>query len=241
MMVEFPKKAMVLAAGLGTRMRAYNSSVPKPLVEVAGKPLIDWSVDMFAAGGMEEVVVNTHYLAEMLEAYLAKRQSPKIQISREETLLETGGGIAKALPMLGDAPFFVTNSDAIWLPGATSILQRMAAAWDGDTMDGLLLLAPMESASGYEGKGDFFLEAGGTLRRRGQQPGAPYIFGGLQLLHPRLFNNCPEGAFSMNVLYNRGMDGEGRLPRIAGLAHDGAWLHVGDPKGKEEAEKILAG
>ena len=235
-----PKKAMVLAAGLGKRMRSYSDKIPKPLVQVNGKPLIDWSLDLLVDSGIEEVVVNTSYMAEMLEEHLRKRNTPHIMISREDGQpLETGGGIRKALPLLGDEPFFVLNSDVISLNGAYPLLYRMAERWN-DNMDALLLMATTANSSGYYGRGDFFMGPMGELRRRREWESVPFVFAGIQLLHPRLFQDAPEGAFSMNVLYNRGADEERRLSsRIRGIAHDGLWLHVGDAEGHAQAEKRL--
>lgn len=237
MSLILPNKAIVLSAGLGTRMRPLTDTLPKPLVPVGGKPLIDWSLGLLESAGIHDIVVNTHYLAELLEAHLSPRHN--IKISREDVLLETGGGIKKALPMLGHEPFFSLNSDTIALNGATPYLQRMACLWDDQKMDALLLLAPVSAAFGYEGKGDFILGAQGDLHRRQERETVPYVFSGVQLLHPRLFENAPDGPFSMNVLYNRNMQADGTLNRIYGIAHDGLWLHVGDPKGKEIADKVL--
>lgn len=236
----FPKKAMVLAAGLGTRMRSHRSDIPKPLVPVADKSLVDWSLDLLQASNIQEVVVNRHYMADKLEAHLAQRTTPRIIGSYEEILLETGGGITKALPLLGEEPFFVLNSDVICLNGATPLLQRMAECWDESEMDALLLVTPTSRATGYEGQGDFAMDETGNLRRRHEGETVPFVFTGAQLLHPRLFKNAPEGAFSMNLLYNRDMDAEKNLHRVRGITHDGAWLHVGDANGVMEAEKFLA-
>ncbi len=231
--------AMVLAAGLGTRMRPLTDHVPKPLIKVAGISLIDRTLDWLAASGISEAVVNSYYQAELLEAHLAKRATPKVQISRETTVLETGGGIRQALPLLGTAPFFSVNSDVICIDGKIPALHRLSQAWD-DTADALLLVHPVAAAVGYDGPGDFFLDAGGTLRRRLDAPSAPFVFTGVQLLHPRLFDHAPDGAFSLNVLYNREMQSDGTLPRIRALRHDGHWLHIGDPPGLAAAERWLA-
>jgi len=236
----FPKKAMILAAGLGKRMRSYNARVPKPLVEVCGKSLIDWSLDLVESSGISEVVVNTSYMAEVLEAHLHERNSPSIVISREDgEPLETGGGIRKALPLLGNDPFFVLNSDVISLNGARPLLHRMAEQWNPDEMDGLLLMASAANSSGYSGRGDFSMSGNGVLRRRREWETVPFVFAGIQLLHPRIFNDAPEGAFSMNVLYNKALAPDRTLQRYRGIAHDGLWLHVGDGPGKLEAEKRL--
>lgn len=233
-------KAILLAAGLGKRMRPLTDVMPKPLVPVAGKPLVDHALDWFAHAGVHEVVVNSHYKAEMLEAHLAKRQGPPIiKISREESLLETGGGIRQALPLLGSAPFFSANSDVMCIDGKTPALQRLQASWDDKMMDALLLLHPVERAVGYDGKGDFFID-GGQVRRRDPHERAPYVFTGVQMLHPRLFAQAPEGAFSLNRLYDQAMSfGVGKEPRLHAIVHDGDWLHVGDPAGVTKAEDWL--
>jgi MurNAc alpha-1-phosphate uridylyltransferase len=240
MTIALPKKAMILAAGLGKRMRSHNNRVPKPLVEVCGKPLIDWSLDLVRDSGIDQVVVNTCYMADMLEEYLRKRNAPHITISREDgEPLETGGGIKKALSLLGDEPFFVLNSDVISLNGVRPLLHRMAEQWDGNIMDGLMLMAGAANSSGYYGRGDFSMSPAGILRRRREWETVPFVFAGIQLLHPRAFADTPDGAFSMNVLYNKNINPDRTLPRFRGIAHDGLWLHVGDGSGKAEAEKRL--
>lgn len=222
---------IILAAGLGTRMRAHAPDVPKPLVEVAGRPLIDYALEFMRGGGIKRIVVNTSYLAPLLEAHLCGQKD--VHLSREEEPLETGGGVREALPWLG-APFAAINSDVICLNGGLHALQRLQSAWNDADMDALLLLQPVEKAVGYAGAGDFYLEQDGTLKRRGEAASAPYVFAGVQLLHPRLFDNCPKaGAFSMNVLYNL------HAHRVRGLVHDGGWLHVGDGDGVRQAEEIL--
>lgn len=231
-------KAMVLAAGFGKRMRPLTDHLPKPLIPVGGIALIDRALDWLANAGVQEAVVNSYYKAALLEAHLATRKTPKIRMSREETILETGGGICNALPMLGDAPFFSVNGDVICLDGETPALKRLWAHWDDAAMDALLLVQPVEKTVGYDGPGDFFLEAG-KLRRRAEAEAAPFVFTGVQLLHPRLFDTAPGGAFSMNVLYNRDMSCDGTLHRVAALVHDGRWLHVGDPEGLRQAEAAL--
>lgn len=233
------RKAMVMAAGLGLRMRPLTDAMPKPLVPVAGVPLIDRALDWLYASGVEEAVVNTHYKAEMLEKHLSKRRRPAITISYEETVLETGGGIKQALPLLGTQSFFVVNSDVICIDGKIPALHRLANSWDEDSMDALLLVHPVADAVGYFETGDFFLEEG-KLRRRLKERTAPFVFTGIQLLHPRIFEGSPAGAFSLNVLYNRAMQQDGTLPRVKALAHDGRWLHVGDKEGLKAAETFLS-
>lgn len=232
-------RAIVLAAGLGKRMRPLTDTLPKPLIQVRGKCLVDYALDFIGSAGITQAVVNTHYLAPLLETHLAKRASPSIIFSFEETLLETGGGIFKALPMLGAAPFFVVNSDTICVAGATHPLKRLADAWDDRSMDALLLLHPVEKAVGYDGMGDFSLNDDGSVVRREADRTAPFVFTGIQILHPRLFEDAPVGAFSLNVLYNRMMQKDGALPRIKALVHDGKWLHVGDPAAIALAEAEL--
>lgn len=234
-----PAKAMILAAGLGTRMRPLTDTLPKPLVPVAGRALIDRVLDWAQASGVREAVVNTHYLADMLERQLGARAQPRMVFSREEVLLETGGGIKKALPLLGEEPFFSANSDTLCIDGPAPALHRLAQAWDGQDMDALLLVHKVENAVGYGGAGDFFMEADGSLRRRMAAASAPYVFTGVQIIHPRLFNGAPDGAFSLNLLYNRHMKDDGTLRRVKAIAHDGGWLHVGDPAGLAQAEDWL--
>lgn len=237
-MTGFPDKAMVLAAGLGLRMRPLTEHTPKPLIEVAGRPIIDRILDWLSASGVKEAVVNTHYLADKLASHLAKRSAPAVRISREEIVLETGGGIRRALPLLGAAPFFVVNGDALCIDGAVSALSRLASRWDDGAMDALLLVQRVDAAMGYDGPGDFFLE-GEKIRRRGDASGAPFVFTGVQMLHPRFFDGSPEGAFSLNVLYNRDMKADGTLARVRALVHDGKWLHIGDAEGLRAAESFL--
>ena len=228
-------RAFVLAAGKGTRMRPLTDRVPKPLVEVAGRPMIDFVLDRLAAAGVEEAVVNTHHLAALVEAHLAGRARPRIRISREAALLETGGGLARALGHLGPAPFFTVNSDGLWRESATPALSRLAAAWDDAAMDALLLVHAREAAVGYDGVGDFELARDGRLaRRRGDA--APFAFMGVQLLHPRLLRDAPDGAFSLNRLYDRAL----AAGRLHGLAHAGDWFHVGTPEALAMAERAFA-
>lgn len=234
MPLDMPQKAMVMAAGLGLRMRPLTEHIPKPLVHVVGKPLIDYSLDFLAQSGVTEAVVNSHYLAQLLEAHLLERKiPPEIHISHEDEVLETGGGIKNALPLLGNLPFFVLNSDVICIDGKTPALHRLAQAWDDKNMDALLLLHKVEDAVGYDGKGDFFIEDDGKLRRRAENGIAPYVFTGVQIIHPRLFADSSEGKFSLNVLYNK------NLARIGALVHNGNWLHIGNPQELEKAEEWL--
>jgi len=230
-----PARAMVLAAGLGLRMRPITSKVPKPLVKVSGRTLIDRIIDRFEEVGIETVVVNVHHLGQQIEAHLAGRGSPEMRFSPEETLLETGGGVHHALPLLGDEPFFVANADTLWLNGVQPALARLARTWDEGRMDGLLMLHSTVDAYGYQGLGDFCIDLEGALTRRPECEVSPYLFTGVQLLHPRLFKGAPEGAFSLNVLYDRAI----AAGRLFGMVHDGEWFHVGTPEGLAQAESFV--
>ena len=232
-----PNRAIVLAAGLGTRMRPYNGHIPKPLVEIGGKSLIDYSLDRLADAGVESVVVNVHHLADILERHLAPRQRPHIMISDERgELLGTGGGVAKALPKLGDAPFFLVNSDTVWLDGVKPNFKRMADAFDPQTMDLLLLLAPTTSSIGYAGRGDFAMLPDGRLRRRRENEVVPFVYAGAAVLSPALFADAPKGAFSLTVLFDRAAE----AGRLFGLRLEGVWMHVGTPEAVAAAEAALA-
>ena len=232
-----PLRAMVLAAGLGTRMRPLTERIPKPLVPIAGRTLIDRALDRLAAAGIATVVVNTHHLAPLIEHHLAARRTPHIILSHEPVLLETGGGIAKALPHLAPGPFYVINGDALWLDGASDTLLRLAAGWDDARMDALLLLSARADAVGYDGPGDFFLDGDGRLRRRGAAPYAPFLYIGLQLLSARLFDGVTVERFSLNRLWDQALAGG----RLYGLIHGGSTFDVGTLRGIALAEAALAG
>ena len=217
---------MVLAAGLGTRLRPITDTIPKPLVEISGRSLIDHALDRLVAAGVEHIIVNVHYKAAMIAEHLARRDHPRIELSEEIELLDTGGGVARALPLLGEA-FFVVNSDVFWLDGKESALLRLAAAFDPSRMDGVLLVQPTATAVGYDGSGDYFLDIMGNPHRRRDGASAPFLFAGIQLLHRRLFDETPGGAFSLVRLFDRA-EAAGRLSAIV---HDGDWYHVGTPDG----------
>ena len=235
-MAVHPTKAMVLAGGLGLRMRPLTLDRPKPLVPLAGRPMLDHVLDRLGAAGIDTVVVNVHYLADQIEKHVKGRTSPKVIISDERAqLLDTGGGVAKALAKLGPEPFFICNADSVSLPASTASLTRMMAAFDPERMDCLMLLATAANSVGYDGIGDFFLTPDGILRRRGEREIAPFAFTGTSLAHPRLFRDAPKGPFSLNRLWDRAMD-EGRLH---GLRQDGLWMHVGTPEALAEAEQML--
>jgi N-acetyl-alpha-D-muramate 1-phosphate uridylyltransferase len=227
---------MVLAAGLGTRMRPLTDSRPKPLVQVAGKALIDHVLDKLAAADVGTAVVNVHYFADQIEQHLAARRTPRIVFSDERPrLLGTGGGVANALPRLGGAPFFHVNSDTLWLDGVTPNLRRLAQAFDPGRMDALLLLAPTTGSIGYSGRGDYIMSPEGTLRRRGEQEIAPFVFAGVAILSPALFLGAPQGEFSLTMLFDRAS----AAGRLAGLRLDGRWMHVGTPQAVSEAEAAI--
>ncbi|HWJ72654.1 MAG TPA: nucleotidyltransferase family protein [Kaistia sp.] len=232
-----PRRGMVLAAGIGKRMRPVTATVPKPLIEIAGRPMIDRALDRLARAGVEEVVVNVHYLADLLETHVRKRKNPKITVSDERgALLETGGGITKALPLLGPDPFFVMNSDSFWIEGPRPNLDWLISGWDDSAMDALLMLAPTVASIGYTGPGDFLMDKEGRLTRRPERTIAPFVYSGAAILSPRLFENAPEGAFSLNVLFDRAI----ASGRLFGVRMDGIWLHVGTPESIREAELSVA-
>jgi MurNAc alpha-1-phosphate uridylyltransferase len=235
-MSRIGERAMVLAAGLGQRMRPLTLVKPKPLVEVAGKALIDHGFDRLRAAGVTRAVVNVHYLSEQIEAWAKRQTAPAITISDERAeLLDTGGGVAKALPLLGDAPFFVINSDCFWRDGTTPALQRLRAAWDDVAMDFLLLLCPVPQTVGYDGAGDFLRGADGRLSRRREGEGEGLAYIGAYLVRPLALANAPPGKFSMNLMWDRAA----AVGRLFGLVHDDLWLHVGTPDAIAAAEQAL--
>ena len=235
MTATVPETAMVLAAGRGERLRPLTDRVPKPLVVVDGITMLGRMLDMLAAAGVRRAVVNTHHLAAQIHSHLESRAKPEIVISDEAELLDTGGGIANALGDLGAAPFYAVNTDVVLLDGPEPVLWRMARAWRDHAMDALLLTHRTVRAHGYDGPGDFVLAPEGRLRRRHEHEIVPYLFTGIQLLHPRLFKDCPKGAFSLNRLYDRAAE----VGRLHGLAHDGEWLHIGTPASLASAERTL--
>lgn len=235
--MTMPTTAMVLAAGMGRRMRPLSVTTPKPLIEVGGVALIDYCLDNLADVGVERAVVNVHYLADLVAAHLRRRARPEIVISDErERLLDTGGGIRMALPALGDAPFFLRNSDSFWIEGVRRNADWLARAWDGDRMDALLLLAATVASAGYAGSGDFFLEKDGRLVRRGERLVAPFAYAGAAILHPRLFDGAPDGAFSLNRLFDQAIE----AGRLFGVRMDGLWINVETPAAVALAESAIA-
>ncbi|KTE75094.1 nucleotidyltransferase family protein [Sphingopyxis sp. A083] len=232
------ESAMVMAAGIGKRMRPLTATRPKPLVRVAGKPLIDHSLDRIEAAGISHVVVNVHYLADALEAHLAKqKRSFTLAVSDERgELLETGGGMVKALPLLKGDPILIVNSDNIWTDGPQDSIRNLARHWDGDRMDGLLLVIRQASATGHGGKGDFHMDPSGKLSRRKPGRVAPFVYTGIQLISPRLLVGAPDGPFSTNLLWDRAI----AAGRLYGLSHMGQWFDVGTPASIAPTEAALS-
>ena len=228
---------MLLAAGLGKRMRPITTTMPKPLVEVGGRALLDRAIDRIADAGIDRVVVNVHYLADLIEAHLARRTRPEIVISDErDVLLETGGGVKRALPKLGPDPFLLLNSDSLWIEGPHANLDRFIGTWDPERMDIQLLLAATATSVGYDGAGDFTMDASGRLCRRSEREVTPFVYAGVAILKPELFANTPEGPFSLNLLFDRAIE----AGTLFGLRLEGEWLHVGDPGAIAAAEARLA-
>ena len=231
-----PHAAFVLAAGLGTRMRSLSATMPKPMVPLAGVPLIDRVLDGIADAGIARAVVNVHYLADMLEAHLAGRTRPAIVISDERgELLDTGGGVMKAWPQLNAGPFLIHNSDSVWIEGTGRNLDRLCAAFDPGAMDCMMLLAPIARSIGYDGAGDFNLDSVGRLSRRIEGRQTPFVFAGVSIAHPRLFDDAPRGRFSLNTVWDRAID----RGRLFGVRLDGIWMHVGTPEAVAEAERRM--
>ena len=237
-MTWLPKSAMVLAAGMGMRMRPLTDKMPKPMVRLDGKPLIDHVLDRIDETGIPQGIVNVHYHADLLEKHVKARKQPKIAISDErELLLDTGGGVKRALPKLGKDPFLIHNSDSLWIDGVQSNLKRLADAFDPETMDCLLLLALGSASLGYDGRGDFVMAADGVLRRRPEREVAPFVFTGVSIAHPRLFDDTPDGPFSLNLVWDRAI----QHGRLYGIRLDGVWMHVGTPDALADAELLLNG
>lgn len=227
---------MVMAAGFGKRMQPLTNERPKPLVEFNGKPLIDHGLDRLRDAGIKSVVANVHYLPDQIEKHVAARTSPKVAISDErETLLDTGGGAKRALPQLGDTPFLVINSDSIWREGPTPLIGRLLRAWDTLKMDCLMSLAVTSNSMGYDGVGDFNMEANGRLSRREPGQSTPFVNMGVYIVKPEMFKNTPDGPFSMNLLWDRAM----QSGTLFGLRHDGFWMHLGTPDALALAQTLV--
>lgn len=231
-----PTKAMVLAAGLGLRMRPLTEHTPKPLIAVAGRPLLDHVLDKLAEADVTEAVVNVHYLPDQIIDHVAARTRPRVTISDErDQVLGTGGGVVKALPLLGDEPFFHLNSDTVWIDGVRSNLARLAESFDPARMDILLLMAPTASSIGYAGRGDYGMLADGTLRKRREHQVVPFVYAGAAILSPAIFADAPAGEFSLTKMFDRAEEQE----RLFGLRLDGVWMHVGTPDAIAAAEEAF--
>jgi MurNAc alpha-1-phosphate uridylyltransferase len=233
-MIEL-SRGMVLAAGLGLRMRPLTQDTAKPLLPLAGRALLDHALDRLEDAGVREAVVNAHWHADKVAAAVADRRAPRVHLQREDELLETGGGVLRALPRLGPGPFAVANGDSMWLDGPTPALRRLAAAFDPERMDGLLLLVRSAQVEGEVGSGDFLLDPLGRLRRPKEREVAPYIFAGVQVLTPALFAGAAPGRFSLNRLYDRAV----AAGRLFALVHDGVWFHLSTPPDLERAEAAM--
>jgi len=231
-----PTRAMVLAAGFGTRMRPLTDRMPKPLVPVAGRALLDHVLDKLAEAGVTDAVVNVHYLPDQIIDHTATRTKPRVTISDErDAVLGTGGGVVKALPLLGGAPFYHLNADTLWIDGAQPNLARLAEAFDPTRMDILLLMAPTADSIGYSGSGDYAMLPDGTLRRRKEREVVPFVYAGVAILSPAIFAGSPAGEFALTKLFDRA----GEQGRLFGLRLDGLWMHVGTPDAVQAAEQAF--
>ena len=231
-----PTKAMVLAAGLGVRMRPLTDKLPKPLVPVAGRPLLDHALDKLAEAGVSEAVVNVHYLPDQIIDHTASRTRPRVIISDERNqVLGTGGGVVKALPLLGPEPFFHVNADTLWIDGVRPNLARLAEAFEPSRMDILLLMAPTTSSIGYSGRGDYSMLPDGALRKRREHQVVPFVYAGVAIMSPSLFADAPSGEFSLTKMFDRANEQE----RLFGLRLDGVWMHVGTPDAVGAAEEAF--
>jgi MurNAc alpha-1-phosphate uridylyltransferase len=235
-MPVIPTKAMVLAAGFGLRMRPLTNNLPKPLVRVAGAALLDHVLDKLAEASVADAIVNVHYLPDMIIDHVATRETPKVTISDERDLvLGTGGAVVKALPLLGDSPFYHLNADTMWIDGVRPNLARLAETFDPAKMDALLLMAPTANSIGYAGAGDYAMLPDGALRRRKEAQVVPFVFAGVAILSPALFAGAPAGDFSLTKLFDRANEQE----RLFGLRMDGLWMHVGTPDAVHAAEEAF--
>jgi N-acetyl-alpha-D-muramate 1-phosphate uridylyltransferase len=231
-----PAKAMILAAGLGLRMRPLTDQIPKPLVQVAGRALLDHVLDKLGGAGVSEAIVNVHYLPDQIIDHVAGRAGPRVTISDERNqVLGTGGGVVKALPLLGAAPFFLVNADTMWIDGVRPNLTRLAEAFDPARMDILLLMAPTASSIGYEGSGDYAMLPDGALRKRRELQVVPFVYAGAAIMSPSLFTNAPKGEFPLIKMF----DAANAQERLFGLRLDGVWMHVGTPDAVRAAEEAV--
>jgi MurNAc alpha-1-phosphate uridylyltransferase len=227
---------MILAAGLGSRMRPLTDHMPKPLVKVAGRALLDHVLDKVGATSVGDAVVNVHYMADQIIAHVAARKHPRVIISDErDGVLGTGGGVVKALPLLGDKPFFHVNSDTMWIDGVRPNLDRLAETFDPARMDILLLMAPTTTSIGYSGRGDYAMLPDGTLRKRRENQVVPFVYAGAAIISPAIFAGAPQGEFSLTKMFDRANEQE----RLFGLRLDGVWMHVGTPDAITAAEEAF--
>jgi len=240
---NMPESAMIFAAGLGMRMRPLTETTPKPMIKVLGKPLIDYKIDKLVEAGVKNLVVNTHHLAEKIQKHLSERSDIEIFISHEETRLETGGGVLKALPTLGDKPFLTINSDIIWIDNQEPLLQRIANFWDNEKMDLLLTLHPVKTAIGYHGNGDFNLDDNGNLLRI-TDSSHDYVYSGIMMIDPKILheikNDIDESFFSLSELFRKYYNSESLSNRIFGIVNEGKWLHIDSVATLKEAEDFLS-
>lgn len=231
-----PEKAMVLAAGLGLRMRPLTDHTPKPLVSVAGRPLLDHVLDKLGDAGVTEAVVNVHYLPDQIIEHVKARKRPRVIISDERgQVLGTGGGVIKALPLLGEEPFFHLNADTLWIDGVRPNLARLAEAFDSARMDILLLMAPTAGSTGYEGSGDYAMLPDGALRKKKEHQVVPFVYAGVAIMSPAIFAGAPGGEFSLTKIFDAANEQE----RLFGLRLDGSWMHVGTPDAVGAAEEAF--
>lgn len=233
---DIPKSAIILAAGYGKRMLPLTERIPKPLLVIEGQPVLGRSIDHLLAAGVERVVVNAAHLKEKIIEFVGTLDDGRVSVSVEEEPLETGGGVVRALPSLGDEPFFVVNGDSVWADGMKSPLLRLAESWDAARMDVLLMLMPLAGVSNFTGLGDFTMDQDGRLERRQENGVAPYAYMGLSIINPATLRDAPEGAFSLNWLYDRAMESE----RLFGIPHDGLWYHISTPEDLEHARARFA-
>jgi MurNAc alpha-1-phosphate uridylyltransferase len=231
-----PDKAMVLAAGLGLRMRPLTERMPKPLISVAGRTLLDHVLDKLGDAGVSEAIVNVHYLPDLIIDHVAGRKRPHVTISDErDQVLGTGGGVVKALPLLGNEPFFHVNADTLWIDGVRPNLSRLAEAFDSARMDILLLMAPTASSIGYDGSGDYAMLPDGALRKRREHQVVPFVYAGVAVMSPAIFAGAPKGEFSLTRMFDAANERE----RLFGLRLDGTWMHVGTPDAVGAAEEAF--
>jgi MurNAc alpha-1-phosphate uridylyltransferase len=234
-MTFHPTTAMLLAAGLGTRMRPLTDATPKPMLPLGGRPLIDHALDRLVEAGVQTTIVNAFWQADRLTAHLATRTQPHIILRRETDLLDTGGGVRAALDQLGMAPFYVVNGDAFWLNGTTPALTRLADAFDPDKLDAVLLVYRTAQVHAEVGYGDFMVDSWGRMRRRREREIAPYLYAGVQVISPAMFADAPDGPFSMNLVWDRAIEAD----RIRAVVHDGLWFHLSTPADLSDAESVL--